>query len=138
MTRTFSFILASLLGLALTQGCAKDTGTVPQWPWTEPEPEIPDKPTEPEFPLLPETPHTAFVNPTEAGWTDVTADYPGLRSGIVSPTSSSNARRLPTSPLLMRLLPISAFGASMPPNFKALTMPSRLHPRFMRQVHPLL
>ncbi len=82
MTRTFSFILASLLGLALTPGCAKDTGTVPQWPWTEPEPEIPDKPTEPEFPLLPETPHTAFVNPTEAGWTDVTADYPGLRSGI--------------------------------------------------------
>ena len=42
MTRTFSFILASLLGLALTQGCAKDTGTVPQWPWTEPEPEIPE------------------------------------------------------------------------------------------------
>ena len=42
MTRIFSFILASLLGLALTQGCAKDTGTVPQWPWTEPEPGSPD------------------------------------------------------------------------------------------------
>ena len=79
-------ILASVSGLALALGCGKGEGTVPDWPWTDPEtpetPVTPEKPTESEYPVIPETPHAAFVDPTTAGWENITADYPGLRSDI--------------------------------------------------------
>lgn len=90
MNKRFSYlVLASVSGILLTLGCSKNSGEMPEWPWTEPdEPETPvtpepdPKPAEPEYPLIPETPHSSFVDPETAGWTDVTSDYPSLRKGI--------------------------------------------------------
>lgn len=90
MNKRFSYLVwASVSGILLTLGCSKNSGATPDWPWTDPEepetpvtPEPEPKPTEPEYPLIPDTPHAAFVNPAETGWTDVTSDYPSLRKGI--------------------------------------------------------
>lgn len=90
MNKRFSYLVwASVSGILLTLGCSKNSGATPDWPWTDPEeqetpvtPEPEPEPTEPEYPLIPDTPHAAFVNPAEAGWKDVTSDYPSLRKGI--------------------------------------------------------
>ncbi len=77
-TRILNIVIASVSGLVLALGCADGKGDTPEWPW--PDPDTPDTPdtVAVSYPVIPDKAHAALVDPTTAGWQNVSAEYTGL------------------------------------------------------------